>query len=64
MRKFTLFIASLFLAVGAMAQYGSKMVYVTDLSQLSNDKVYTLESERPKLPLQYKSVWRYFFLDP
>ena len=29
-----------------MAQYGSKMVYVTDLSQLSNDKVYTLESER------------------
>ena len=46
MRKFTLFIASLFLALGAMAQYGSKMVYVTDLSQLSNDKVYTLESER------------------
>lgn len=37
---------SLFLTVGAMAQYGSKMVYVTDLSQLSNDKVYTLESER------------------
>lgn len=46
MRKFTLFIALLFLAVGAMAQYGSKMVYVTDLSQLSNDKVYTLESQR------------------
>ena len=46
MRKFTLLIALLFLAVGAMAQYGSKMVYVTDLSQLSNDKVYTLESER------------------
>ena len=37
---------SLFLTVGAMAQYGSKKVYVTDLSQLSNDKVYTLESER------------------
>ena len=46
MRKITLFLISLFLAVGAMAQYGSKMVYVTDLSQLSNDKVYTLESER------------------
>ena len=46
MRKITLFLMSLFLTVGAMAQYGSKMVYVTDLSQLSNDKVYTLESER------------------
>ena len=38
MRKFTLFIASLFLAVGAMAQ-------ITDASQLSNSKCYHITSK-------------------
>ena len=39
MKKFTLFIASLFLAIGAKAQ-------VTDLGTITDDKVYTIESER------------------
>ena len=38
MRKFTLFIASLFLAVGAMAQ-------ITDANQLSNEKCYHITSK-------------------
>ena len=38
MRKFTLFIASLFLAVGAMAQ-------ITDANQLSNNKCYHITSK-------------------
>ena len=38
MRKFTLFIASLFLAVGVMAQ-------ITDASQLSNEKCYHITSK-------------------
>ena len=38
MRKFTLFIASLFLALGAMAQ-------ITDASQLSNEKCYHITSK-------------------
>ncbi len=38
MRKFTLFIASLFLASGAMAQ-------ITDANQLSNDKCYHITSK-------------------
>ena len=38
MRKFTLFIASLFLALGAMAQ-------ITDASQLSNNKCYHITSK-------------------
>lgn len=38
MRKFTLFIASLFLAVGAMAQ-------ITDANQLSNSKCYHITSK-------------------
>ncbi len=38
MRKFTLFVASLFLAVGAMAQ-------ITDASQLSSDKCYHITSK-------------------
>ena len=38
MRKFTIFIASLFLAVGAMAQ-------ITDASQLSNSKCYHITSK-------------------
>ena len=41
MKRFTLLVASLFLAIGAMAQ-----VKVTDLNQLSNDKKYFIESER------------------
>ena len=40
MRKFTLFIASLFLALGAMAQ-------ITDASQLSNEKCYHITSKDP-----------------
>ena len=40
MRKFTLFVASLFLAVGAMAQ-------ITDANQLSNDKCYYITSKDP-----------------
>ena len=39
MRKITLFIASLLLAIGAKAQ-------VTDLGTITDDKVYTIESER------------------
>ena len=38
MRKFTLFVASLFLAVGAMAQ-------ITDANQLSNNKCYHITSK-------------------
>ena len=41
MKKFTLLFASLFIALGAMAQTA-----VTDLSELSNDKKYFLESAR------------------
>ena len=41
MKKFTLLFASLFIALGAMAQTA-----VTELSQLSNDKKYFIESAR------------------
>ena len=43
MRKFTFFIASLFLSLGTLT---AQDVYVTDLNNLSNDKVYFLESAR------------------
>ena len=43
MRKFTLFLASLFLSLGTLT---AQDVYVTDLNNLSNDKVYFLESAR------------------
>ena len=43
MRKFTLFLASLFLSLGTLT---AQDLYVTDLNNLSNDKVYFLESAR------------------
>ena len=51
MRKFTLFVASLFLAVGAMAQ-------ITDANQLSNANVTTLHQRILTVVLSMQSQAR------